>query len=108
MASPLTLKVNGITHELMVDSQAPLVLVLRNVLGLTAAKLGCGLEQCGACAVLVDGVATLSCASPVGLFEGREITTVEGLAERTRRGRRCSKHLSSRPPLNADIARAGS
>ncbi len=74
------LRVNGEEHTLAVDPATPLALVLRNELGLTATKVGCGLEQCGACAVLVNGVSTLSCASPVGAFTGRDIVTCEGLS----------------------------
>lgn len=76
------LDINGETHNVDIDPSTPLIYVLRNQLGLTGAKLGCGLEQCGACAVLVDGVAQLSCVAPVGQFEGAEIVTVEGLAAR--------------------------
>jgi aerobic-type carbon monoxide dehydrogenase small subunit (CoxS/CutS family) len=75
----ITLHVNGSEHALEVDPSTPLIYVLRNQLGLTAAKLGCGLEQCGACAVLVDGVSTLSCVTPVAAFAGRDIVTCEGL-----------------------------
>jgi nicotinate dehydrogenase subunit A len=75
----LGLEVNGAVHEVDADPATPLLLVLRNRLGLTGAKLGCGLEQCGACAVLVDGEATLSCVRAVSEFEGRRIVTVEGL-----------------------------
>lgn len=78
-AQPLRLRVNGEEHVIDADPSTPLIFVLRNALGLTAAKLGCGLEQCGACAVLVDGVSTLSCATPAGAFAGREIATCEGL-----------------------------
>ena len=77
----LRLSVNGEVRAVSADPETPLVYVLRNTLKLKGAKLGCGLEQCGACAVLVDGVPTLTCVSPAGTFEGREITTVEGLAE---------------------------
>jgi aerobic-type carbon monoxide dehydrogenase small subunit (CoxS/CutS family) len=76
----LSLNVNGSDHQVTVDPSTPLLFVLRNHLGLTGAKLGCGLEQCGACAVLVDGVSTLCCSTPVAEFTGREIVTVEGLA----------------------------
>ena len=76
----ITLLVNGTEHRIDVDPATPLLFVLRNNLGLTGAKLGCGLEQCGACAVLVDGVSTLCCAVAVGDFQGKEIVTVEGLA----------------------------
>jgi aerobic-type carbon monoxide dehydrogenase small subunit (CoxS/CutS family) len=75
----ITLNVNGNARELHVDPATPLLYVLRNELALNAAKFGCGLGQCGSCAVLVDGEATLSCITPVLLMEGREITTVEGL-----------------------------
>jgi len=72
--------VNGERREVDVDPSTPLLWVLRDQLGLTGAKYGCGLEQCGACAVLCDGRAVLSCATPAGSFAGREVTTVEGLA----------------------------
>jgi len=76
----ITLLVNGTEHRIDADPATPLLFVLRNNLGLTGAKLGCGLEQCGACAVLVDGVSTLCCAVAAGDFQGKEIVTVEGLA----------------------------
>ncbi len=76
----IALRVNGTSHEIEADPATPLVFVLRNRLGLTGAKLGCGLEQCGACAVLVDGVPVLSCVRAVSEFEEAEIVTVEGLA----------------------------
>ncbi|MFO1302150.1 MAG: 2Fe-2S iron-sulfur cluster-binding protein [Burkholderiales bacterium] len=72
------LRVNGRDHELRVDAAMPLLYVLRNELGLTGAKFGCGLEQCGACAVLVDGRSVLSCNAPVGQFAGCDIRTIEG------------------------------
>ena len=77
--SELTLRVNGVDHHLRVDPQTPLLYVLRNDLGLTAAKFGCGLEQCYACAVLVDGEAVTSCATAAESFVGKEITTLEGI-----------------------------
>jgi nicotinate dehydrogenase subunit A len=79
MPDPLTLRVNGESHEVRAAPDTPLLSVLRNELGLTAAKFGCGLEQCRACAVIVDGEAVPSCAAAVELFVGREITTLEGL-----------------------------
>jgi aerobic-type carbon monoxide dehydrogenase small subunit (CoxS/CutS family) len=75
--SSLTLVVNGSSRTVSTAPDTPLIYVLRNDLGLTGAKLGCGLEQCGACAVLVDEVSTLSCSSPVALFAERRITTPE-------------------------------
>jgi len=73
----LKLRVNEREHEVRAAQSTPLVYVLRNELGLTGTKLGCGLEQCGACAVLADGKATLTCNAPVGQFSGQAITTVE-------------------------------
>jgi len=80
VSEELELDVNGRREIVRVDAATPLLQVLRNDLGLTAAKYGCGLEQCFACAVLVDGVATTSCATPVESFVGRQIVTLEGLA----------------------------
>ena len=77
----VVLEVNGAVHKVEADPATPLIYVLRNGLGLMGAKLGCGLEQCGACAVIVDGEKVLSCVRAVSEFEGRKITTVEGLAE---------------------------
>ncbi len=77
----LTLRVNGADHTVEADPATPLLYVLRGALGLTGVKLGCGLEQCGSCAVLVDNVSTLCCNRPVAEFPGKEITTVEGLAK---------------------------
>ena len=76
----ITLRVNGTSHEIEADPSTPLIFVLRNRLGLTGAKLGCGQEQCGACAVLVDGEPTLSCVRAVSEFDGQDIVTAEGLA----------------------------
>ena len=80
----LELNVNGITHNLDISPDIPLLFVLRNHLGLTAAKLGCGLEQCGACAVIVDGESRLTCAEPAGSFQGKVIETAEALSEAPR------------------------
>ena len=77
----MRLTVNGDVHEVEGDPTAPLIFVLRNALGLTGAKLGCGLEQCGSCAVLVDGQSQLSCATAAEAFEGREIVTIEALGD---------------------------
>jgi aerobic-type carbon monoxide dehydrogenase small subunit (CoxS/CutS family) len=79
-AVTLTLRINGETREVASDPETPLIYVLRDELKLKGAKLGCGLEQCGACAVLVDGEVAMSCVSPAGSFEGKEIVTVEGVA----------------------------
>jgi aerobic-type carbon monoxide dehydrogenase small subunit (CoxS/CutS family) len=77
----ITLRVNGADHTVEADPATPLLYVLRGGLGLTGVKLGCGLEQCGSCAVLVDGVSTLCCNRPVAEFPGKDIITVEGLAK---------------------------
>lgn len=76
-----TLRVNGAAHEVDADPSTPLIFVLRNQLGLTGPKLGCGLEQCGACAVLVDGTPALSCVRAVSEFEDQDIVTAEGLSD---------------------------
>jgi nicotinate dehydrogenase subunit A len=75
----MKLNVNGSAHEVDADSSTPLLYVLRNDLGLHGAKFGCGLGQCGACTVMVDGKPVFSCLTPIMLMEGREIKTVEGL-----------------------------
>jgi nicotinate dehydrogenase subunit A len=77
IASQITLKVNGLDRTITSDPETPLLFVLRNELGLRGAKLGCGLEQCGACAVLVDGERVLSCNVPAAGFVGKRITTPE-------------------------------
>jgi aerobic-type carbon monoxide dehydrogenase small subunit (CoxS/CutS family) len=76
----LVLKVNGADHTVDVDERTPLLWVLRNDLGLTGTKFGCGLSQCGACTVHLDGAATRSCVTPVGDVGDKEVTTIEGLA----------------------------
>lgn len=73
------LKVNGTERTVETDPDTPLLYVLRDDLKLNGAKFGCGLGQCGACTVMVDGQAVLSCVMPVMLLEGRSVTTVEGL-----------------------------
>lgn len=74
-----TLNVNGQSHQIDSEPDTPLLYVLRNDLELNAAKFGCGLGQCGACTVMVDGQAVLSCVTPLIAVEGKEIVTVEGL-----------------------------
>ncbi len=80
MAGRIELRVNGRVEQIDSDPSTPLLYVLRNDLGLRAAKFGCGLEQCGACTVIVGGEAVMSCALPVGRVGDREVLTVEGLA----------------------------
>lgn len=76
----LTLTVNGEARDVTCDPATPLLYILRNDLDLTGAKLGCGLEQCGACAVMIDGEATFCCNRPVGEVTDKEIVTVEALS----------------------------
>jgi len=77
---PITLHVNGRPHTVDVDPATPLLYVLRNDLGLQGPRFGCGLGQCGACTVVVDGDAVRSCVRQAGSVQGRAITTLEGLA----------------------------
>ena len=75
----IRINVNGCEHQLEVDESTPLIYILRNDLGLKGTKLGCGLEQCGACKVIVDGKAVFSCNSPVSSFANCSITNIEGI-----------------------------
>jgi nicotinate dehydrogenase subunit A len=75
----INIKVNGAMHSVPAEPDTPLLYVLRNDLGLNGAKFGCGLAQCGACTVLVDGKPARSCVTPIDTLRQSEITTVEGL-----------------------------
>ena len=75
----MNLNINGRVYAVDVEPEMPLLWVLRDVLGMTGTKFGCGLALCGACTVHVDGVATRSCITPVDSIEGAEITTVEAI-----------------------------
>ena len=75
----MKLDVNGQVHEVPADGATPLLYVLREDLKLNAAKFGCGMGQCGACVVMVDGEAIYSCITPISVLENRKIRTVEGL-----------------------------
>ena len=75
------LVVNGKTHDVDADPNTPLLWVLREQIGLTGTKYGCGIAQCGACTVHMDGTAVRSCSLPVSEAEGKQITTIEGLAQ---------------------------
>jgi len=75
----INIKVNGAMHSVPAEPDTPLLYVLRNDLGLNAAKFGCGLAQCGACTVLVDGKPVRSCVTPIDTLGQSEITTLEGL-----------------------------
>jgi aerobic-type carbon monoxide dehydrogenase small subunit (CoxS/CutS family) len=82
----IDLTINGQRHAVDADPATPLLYVLRDHLGLNGAKFGCGLGQCGACTVIVDGRAAFSCLMPVSTLVGREIRTVEGLGTAERPG----------------------
>jgi isoquinoline 1-oxidoreductase alpha subunit len=73
------IKVNGNTHSIDVDGDTPLLWVLRDVLGMTGTKFGCGMALCGACTVHVDGIATRSCITPVDSIGASAITTIEAV-----------------------------
>jgi len=79
---PVTLNVNGQRHALDVDPETPLLWVLREDVGLTGTKYGCGVAQCGACTVHLDGETLRSCSMPCGQAQGRQVTTIEGLSSR--------------------------
>jgi isoquinoline 1-oxidoreductase alpha subunit len=79
MAGELRLHVNGALHTVSAAADTPLLYVLRNELKLTGPRLGCGMAQCGACAVLVDGREVRSCITPASTVAGKQVTTIEGL-----------------------------
>jgi aerobic-type carbon monoxide dehydrogenase small subunit (CoxS/CutS family) len=78
----VTLQINGESHFLeSVPNDMPLLWAIRDLVGLTGTKFGCGIAQCGACTIHLDGVAVRSCSTPVTAADGKEITTIEGLSE---------------------------
>ena len=101
MPETQSLRVNGRTVSVAADAAAPLLTVLRNDLALNGPKYGCGLGECGACMVLIDGVAARSCTVPVGGVLGREITTLEGL------GTRAQLHPVQQAFIEAQAAQCG-
>lgn len=76
----VTLKVNGTTHSVDIDGDTPLLWAIRDNIGLTGTKFGCGVAQCGACTVFLDGSPVRSCVTPVSAVGDSEVTTIEGLA----------------------------
>lgn len=97
---PYTLSVNGRSHTVNVPAAMPLLWVLRDTLGLTGTKFGCGIAQCGACTVLADGEATRTCTTPVSAVSGRSITTIEGLS-------RDGSHPVQRAWITEDVPQCG-
>jgi len=97
----MDLNVNGARVRVNVDPQRPLLFVLRNELDLTGTKYGCGEGECGACTVLIDGVARRSCITPVSAAAGKQITTVEGLEDAGR------LHAVQQAFIDADAMQCG-
>jgi isoquinoline 1-oxidoreductase alpha subunit len=87
---PLRLKINGATHSVEVDGDTPLLWVLRDVLGMTGTKFGCGMALCGACTVHIDGAPVRSCITPIDSIGASAITTIEGVGA-TRAGAKIQK-----------------
>ena len=77
----MKLTVNGQAHDVNAPADMPLLYVLRDLIGLTGTKYGCGIAQCGACTVHIDGAPKRSCCTPVSAAEGKKVTTIEGLSE---------------------------
>jgi isoquinoline 1-oxidoreductase subunit alpha len=77
----VTVTVNGTSRSVDADEDMPLLWALRDALGLTGTKFGCGIGACGACTVHIDGVATRSCITPLGAVDGKSVTTIEGLGQ---------------------------
>jgi nicotinate dehydrogenase subunit A len=97
----INLKVNGTSHSVPAEPDTPLLYVLRNDLALNAAKFGCGVAQCGACTVLIDGRAVRSCVTPISNLGNAEITTLEGL------GTLDKPHPLQRAFIDAQAAQCG-
>src|SRR5260370_6113983 len=97
---PITLTVNGKARSVTDSPDTPLLWVLRDTLGLTGTKFGCGIAQCGACTVHINGVATRSCVTPIAAVAGKRITTIEGLSPN--RG-----HASQKAWIAEDVPQCG-
>jgi len=97
----IALSVNGTIHDVNADPATDLLWVLRDHLGLTGTKYGCGIKRCGACTVHVDGVAVRSCSVPLSLVVGKQITTIEGLAQNG------ALHKVQKAWLEHDVAQCG-
>jgi len=77
----INLSINGVSHSVDIEPETPLLWVLRDAMGLTGTKYGCGISRCGACTVHVDGQATKSCQTAVSAVVGKQVTTIEGLSK---------------------------
>jgi isoquinoline 1-oxidoreductase alpha subunit len=97
---PLKLTVNGAQHDVNAPPEMPLLWVLRDLLGLTGTKFGCGIAQCGACTVHLDGAPLRSCVTPVSAVSGKSITTIEGLS-------RDGSHPVQRAWTELDVVQCG-
>jgi isoquinoline 1-oxidoreductase subunit alpha len=97
----IVLSVNGKSYEVDVEPDTPLLWVLRDTIGLTGTKYGCGIAQCGACTVHLDGVATRSCQVPVGTVGGKAVTTIEALAQNDK------LHAVQQAWLDLDVPQCG-
>jgi isoquinoline 1-oxidoreductase alpha subunit len=95
------LTINGKSHNVDVEPETPLLWVIRESVGMTGTKYGCGIAQCGACTVHIDGVATRSCALPVSDAVGKNITTIEGIAPND------SMHPVQKAWLDLDVPQCG-
>jgi aerobic-type carbon monoxide dehydrogenase small subunit (CoxS/CutS family) len=99
----ISLNINGTDHALDVNAQTPLLWVLRDHLGMTGTKFGCGMALCGACTVHVDGEAVRSCSAPVSTLVGKKIVTIEGLAGSTEG----ELHPVQRAWIETDVVQCG-
>jgi isoquinoline 1-oxidoreductase subunit alpha len=96
----ITITVNGTSHQLDVEADTPLLWVLRDVIGLTGTKFGCGVAECGACTVHINGDAMRSCSVPISLLDGAQVTTIEGLSPD-------SSHAVQKAWLAEDVPQCG-
>src|SRR5690348_14614304 len=112
MASRLKIKVNGLVHSVSASLETPLLYVLHNELHLHGSRFGCGLAQCGACSVLLDGKEIRSCVTPVAAVSGRSVTTLEGLpalwaAQRGTTGATVKLHPVQQAWLDVQVPQCG-
>jgi isoquinoline 1-oxidoreductase alpha subunit len=101
-----TVRINGKTHSVDVDGDTPLLWVLRDVLGMTGTKFGCGMGLCGACTVHVDGNATRSCITTINSLDGSEVTTIEAIGA-TAAGAKIQKAWLDREVVQCGYCQSG-